>query len=130
MKQFGRYFLIWFSKSFLLIINSLINTSKFLWASPLGKILIHEPSSQTYAHFSHWDSRTQGGNVMQVSAYRKTKFSFLFFLISPTKSFPSCLAYNFHLAVWFWQEAQPRQLSKVLWHEVLIYPSPLYSWSV
>lgn len=49
LKQFGRYFLIWFSKSFLLIINSLINTSKFLWASLLGKILIHESSSQTYS---------------------------------------------------------------------------------
>lgn len=46
LKQLGRYFLIWFSKSFLLIINSLINTSKFLWASLLGKILIHESSSK------------------------------------------------------------------------------------
>lgn len=52
LKQFGRYFLIWFSKSFLLVINSLINTSKFLWASLLGKILIHESSSQAYTQFS------------------------------------------------------------------------------
>lgn len=80
LKQFGKYLLIWFSKSFLLIINSLINTSKFLWASLLGKILIRESSSRTYAQFSRWDSRTQEGNIMQVSAYGKTKLLFVFFL--------------------------------------------------
>lgn len=79
LKQFGRYFLIWFSKSFLLIINSLINTSKFLWASLLGKILIHESPSQTHAQFSRWDSRTQEENICK-RLHMERQFPFFFFL--------------------------------------------------
>ena len=81
LKQFGRYFLIWFSKSFLLIINPLINTSKFLWASLLGKIiLIHEfffPNIHSLLSLGFKNSRRK---CYARSAYGKTKFPFLFVL--------------------------------------------------
>ena len=80
LKQFGRYFIIWFSKSFLLIINPLINTSKFLRASLLGKkILIHEFFPNIHALLS-LGFKNLRRKCYARSAYGEAKFPFFFVL--------------------------------------------------
>lgn len=120
----GGYFLIWFSESFLLIINSLINTSKFLWASLLGKTLIHESSSQTYVVHPLGFKTSRRKCYASVCIW-KDKVSRPPFPISPTNALSSCLAQSLYLAIWFCQEVQPLSLRKGLWNRVLIY-SPIF----
>lgn len=115
LKQFGKYFLIWFSKSFLLIINPLINTSKFLWASLLGKKNINSwvllPKHILTPLIGIQELKKE--MLCKVCIWRD-KVSFPLCPVSPTNAAVAWWVQNLHLAIWFWQKGQPLKLREGL----------------